>query len=111
MRLDTLGRMTLADDETAAHQQQTVHVKESGDGDDLCENGHGDGGLYEHESLPDTTLYYHTFNDFNAYDKVSEGLLALDSLACPHPASLFARHPSPARGRGEGGEGCSGAEL
>jgi hypothetical protein len=36
-------------------------------GDDRCEDGHGDGGLYEHESLPDTTLYYHTFSNFNAY--------------------------------------------
>lgn len=35
--------------------------------DETCEDGHGDGGLYESESLPDTTLYYHTFNDFNAY--------------------------------------------
>lgn len=35
--------------------------------DDMCEDGHGDGGMYDSESLPDGILYYHTYNDFNAY--------------------------------------------
>lgn len=35
--------------------------------DEWREDGHGDGGLYESEYIPDEILYYHTYSDFNAY--------------------------------------------
>jgi hypothetical protein len=35
--------------------------------DDAREDGHGDGGMYESEVIGDETLFYHTYNDFNAY--------------------------------------------
>jgi hypothetical protein len=35
--------------------------------DELREDGHGDGGMYESEAISNEVFYYHTYNDFNAY--------------------------------------------